>query len=126
MAYAAEEWIGFHSALLLQKKGFKGDYDFGYDDEIPDCLSPAITGLEIPAPTQQVVMRWLRETHNIFIQVCVVDHSTITMEEAYYFFKIFKNRRMVSGYDPVMFKTYEECVESAIEYCLEKLVKDED
>ena len=67
-----EQYVSFEVAVLLQNKGFdesvhawhsvfdKTNVDFSLG-EAPHC--------KIPAPTQQMAMRWLREKHNIHISI---------------------------------------------------------
>ena len=141
MATITEDYVSFETAKLLKEKGFNentehkiwyvikqfstgchwnsctykvGDTTREYDG---DCC--------IPMPTLQMAMKWLREVHNLFIQICIIPHTTITIEQKYYFFTIHKNRRTLafrkdfpSGY----YFTYEEACEAAIKYCLKVLI----
>ena len=135
-----EDYCDFETAKLLKEKGFSentehkiwyvikqfstgchwnsctykvGDITREYND---DCC--------IPMPTLQMAMKWLREKHNLFIQVNIVPHTTITMEQKYYLFSIHKDRRRLRRDDvPInYYNTYEEAVEAAIKYCLENLI----
>lgn len=75
-------------------------------------------------PTLQRVKKWLNEKYGIFIQVCLIPYTTITMEQKYYFIKLYINRRWKSfqELDEMRFATPEKAEERAIEYCLEHLI----
>ena len=114
-----EAYVSYEIAKLLKEKGFnevtldsyrangqlRGEYKF--------C--------NIPCPTHQMAMAWLRKK-GIFIQLCVIDHNTITVPEKYYFFKVYKDRRFISHDRTDSYYTYEDAVEAALKYCLEKLI----
>ena len=136
-----EDYVSFEVAKLLKEKGFDEicrAFWKVWDNHttICDCSSSHLfeychnsmleqynddEELNIACPTLQMAMRWLRENHNIDIMICVVDHSTITMEQDYYFYKIMLNRRHKHNESP-FYHTYEETAESAIKYCLENLI----
>ncbi len=72
---------------------------------------------QISAPTQSMVMDWLREVHNIDICVFPYESDYISWD---YKAKIYKNKEMyltITG-----FKIYKESCEAAIKYCLENLI----
>jgi hypothetical protein len=75
-------------------------------------------------PTLQMAMKWLREEHNLFIQVTIVPHTTITMEQKYYLFSIHKDRRRLRRNDVPTnyYNTYEQACEIAIKYCLKNIL----
>ena len=107
-----EDYVSFETAKLLKEKGFEqfgcdkqyntqGDLCSGY------CYGPV-------APTLQMVMKWLREVHHIFIRV-IQSHIEYCTCEIYY--------NIVHHYEfRESFNTYEEACEAAIKYCLEKLI----
>lgn len=130
MVIITEDYVSFETAKLLKEKGFDEYnplwYDLNKSSEGPffykeigwyghnsyDYNGKSI----ISAPTQQMVMRWLREVHKILI---VIDYAfniktglffklkyPCTSDEYY-----LKNSK--GGY-----KTYEEAVEAAIKCCL--------
>lgn len=72
---------------------------------------------QISAPTQSMVMDWLREVHNIDICVFPYESDYISWD---YEARIYKNKEMyltITG-----FKIYKESCEAAIKYCLENLI----
>ena len=66
-------------------------------------------------------MKWVREK-GIFIQIGVVEHSTITVPDDYYFFKVYKYRGFVSYEKTETYHTYEQAVEAVLKYALENLI----
>ena len=113
-----EDYVSFETALLLKEKGFEqvgcqkqyntqGDLCVGY------CYGPV-------APTLQMVMKWLREVHNIFIEIS----TSIDLNGDYHFsYTILDKeckyvRRWYTDFD----WKYEEAVEAALKYCLENLI----
>lgn len=149
-----EDYVSFEVAKLLKEKGFDentlckyagkdGVTEEWYDDYrermirfdwdeghlIEPLTEPedkyGVYGDTIPAPTLQMVMKWLREVHNLFIQVTIVPYTTVTMEQKYYLFSVCKNRRNLinrSDHPHDSYSTYEEACETAIKYCLENLI----
>jgi len=131
-----EQYVSFEIAKLLKEKGFDELCLCIYDTECTNHISVLdyeVTNNELEyrdnmcylAPTQALVMRWLREVYNLFIQVCIVSHTTVTMEQKYYFFTIHKDRRKIAfkkDYPYEYYATYEEACEAAIKYCLENLI----
>jgi hypothetical protein len=125
-----EDYVSFEIAKLLKEKGFDDDvlavyiYDNLFvkgENKIVNTANVPI----IPAPTLQMAMKWLREVHNIFIAIDVVPHVTVTMEQKYYFFKLYKDRRPCKSplNDSVrLYYSYEEACEAAMKYCLEHLI----
>ena len=133
MATITEDYVSSEIAELLKEKGFEEEcvyfYDWDEEDEIYRICSNggSCNSKEYPTyfsmPTLQMAMKWLREKHNLFIQVTIVPHTTITMEQKYYLFSIHKDRRRLRRDDvPInYYNTYEEACEAAIKYCLENL-----
>ena len=115
-----EDYISFETAKLLKKKGFSSDnchtaYDknggfFWYGDYSKDRRDV------IDAPTLQMAMRWLREVHNIFIQV------ELYSKYDNYCFELFQNTHRLIIEHREVYNSYEESCEAAIKYCLENLI----
>ena len=140
-----EDYISFETAKLLKEKGFDETcraFWKKWNGEINLCdCNPSHTfeychntmleryndseELNIAAPTLQSVMKWLREVYNIFIAINIIPNTVVTMEQKYYFFKPYKNRRIHNfplDYSIQCYETYEEACEAGIRYCLEKLI----
>ena len=78
----------------------------------------------IDAYTQQGILRWINNEYNLFIQPCIVDSTSVNMAQCYYFFRIYKNRRML---DPLKYyeglvATPEEAINNGIKYVLQTLI----
>jgi hypothetical protein len=123
-----EDYVSFETSKLLKEKGFDQNCATYYlDGQVWRHYHGEVIpkGKQIyAAPTQAVAMKWLREEHNLFIQVNIVPHTTITMEQKYYLFSIHKDRRRLRRNDVPTnyYNTYEQACEIAIKYCLENLI----
>ena len=116
-----EDYVSFKTAKLLKEKNFfsincytaydeNGDF-FWYGDYSKDRRDI------IDAPTLQMVMKWLRDTHGLFIHIDVIREASCWLAD------IQDIKGDVSIY-PVKkeFPNYEEACETAIRYCLENLI----
>ena len=119
-----EDYVSFETAKLLKEKGFDentymwwytvygelGEYDVTDRGRRPE--------LYINAPTLQMAMKWLREEHNIFIEISVDE----ALNEHGYQWALFDNTikriRPYAGWGD----TYEQSCEAAIKFCLENLI----
>ena len=120
-----EDYCSFEVSKLLKEKGFDGEcsrfymptgngrwkYAHYHDFDISD---------RIDCPTHQMAMSWLREEHNIFIEI----GTSIDLNGKYHFnYTILDKeckyvRRGYTDFD----WNYEEAVEASLKYCLEKLI----
>lgn len=106
MEFIKEAYVSIETAKMLEEKGFNDYYPKG------NCLQYAAT--------QQIVMRWLREIKNIYIEI---RRSSNT-----YFYGAVIVFRSKDGnnqlYDKIdkRYNSYEEAVEEALKYCLENLI----
>lgn len=120
-----EQYVSFETAKLLKDKGFDkkcvyryiGEPDYG--SKPPFVHFPKGNGSQYiyPAPTQALAMRWLREVHNLHIDIDVSegDWNPCVIE--------LENWSVVSEYDTENTQdTYENAVEYALKYCLTKLL----
>ena len=121
-----EDYVSFETAKLLKEKGFDEECCpwYGSDGNIhktgcemrnSDCALDSMM-----APTLQMAMKWLRETHHIFIDIIsrfsrnadndvCFSYSCKTPADTY---------ELIDG----EWLCYEEAAEAAIKYCLEKLI----
>ena len=130
MATITEDYVSFEIAKLLKEKGFDAKCDkccvyFADDDiRVLNLKYPKSAQLLIedryPCVTIQMAMKWLREVHNIFIQitvdfsdgaypmydVCVVDLARCTSI-------------IINGYNRY---SCEEAIKAGIKHCLENLI----
>ena len=132
MATIKEDYVSFEIAKLLKEKGFDipcncyGAYN-GVNLTYRLCITDKYTNWNkhtdkfiISCPTLQMAMKWLREVHNIFIQitvdfsdgaypmydVCVVDLARCTSI-------------IINGYNRY---SCEETIKAGIKHCLENLI----
>lgn len=117
-----EDYVSFEVAKPLKEKGFsersygaynlQGEFQEGHGEWNK-------TSIYYAAPTHQMAMKWLREVHNIVINIgwgevfedkfqwwCIIlslKDGSILRESEYY-------------------ATYEDAVEAALKYCLENLI----
>ena len=124
-----EEYVSFETAKLLKEKGFNVeclmsyvdkelmnvyDSDFPSEYELVNCDSEVVD-----APTLQMAMKWLREIHNLHVDIDPSEGdwkpNIIELE----------NWSCVDNGEISICNTYEQACEAAIKYCLNNLVKDE-
>lgn len=128
-----EDYVSYETSKLLKEKGFSSDdchtaYDedkvfFWYGDYSKDRK-----GI-VDAPTQALAMKWLREEYNKIIVpgISLDDRTSSTIN--YYIVGIWyvpKNNGGAFCYTSPTpyggYPSFEEACESAIKYCLEKLI----
>ena len=127
-----EDYVSFEIAKLLKEKGFDESCYQKYDDE--GYLSFNHVGYinaEKPtedfsalAPTLQMAMKWLREVHNLFIEIhfCQDTYEDVCCEvgwkEPTYNYRVIGIGNNDTYYVDTDFNSYESACESAIKYCL--------
>ena len=106
-----EDRVTFEIAKLLEEKGF--DF-FGEPTDTNSKLKKCGNDEIITAPTIHMVLKWLREVHNIDV--------TITPDrKENYTAMIFVNKEL--PFTSIgSFQTYEKACEAAIKYILENLI----
>ena len=124
-----ENYISFETAKLLKEKGFDEatlcDYSNKGTRWFNDVLVQHNSQGGIACPTLQMVMKWLREVHDIFIELTVGE----TNGKTWYDFDIIPiNKREIAWnhYDNLPFvecNSYEQACEAAIQYCLKNLIQ---
>ena len=119
-----EDYVSFETAKLLKEKGFNWNTDKQYyldkivgDYDITDRSRNPERYLD--APTLQMAMKWLRKVYNLEIY----PYHQYSQDGNKWWFEIVKFPSPVSEYESnAIYATYEEAVEAAIKYCLEKLI----
>lgn len=119
-----EDYVSSEIAQLLKEKGFDSECDYLY---VNGNIVRAQGGKynwnkgeaifndyknECSAPTLQMVMKWLREMHNITIGI-TFSLNIITYE-------IQKDEKFITAIGSS--RPYEDMLEEAIKYCLENLI----
>lgn len=118
-----EDYVSLETAKLLNEKGFNWNCESkrfypepDYDQESPDGVY---------APTLQMVMKWLREVHNLHCYsdydivlgwYCQITSLTETVEYDY------EEMKHYHPYNDNGFSSPEQACEAAIKYCLENLL----
>ena len=130
MTTITEDYVSFEIAKLLKEKGFDvyGDGSFGSEikiwmeyspfGKIKDVSSSRPSIKSYPAPTLQMAMKWLREVHNLFVDI----YYDYDFREGYKFsiHKLTKGTTLETNNEN--YSTYEQACDKAIKYCLENLM----
>lgn len=111
MAKITEDYCSKEIYRLLIEKGFDGEVHTTFDEE----------GYTQPSITHQMAIKWLREVHNIVIEIRVSHHFKIFDGYSAEFVKI--EGDVSYGYCLLNdYRTYKEAVEAGIKYALENLI----
>lgn len=117
-----EDYVSFETAKLLKEKGFNEATFYDYNERgirwFEEVLVNHNSQGGIACPTLQMAMKWLREVHNIHIEVKYFFEPHIYKYTITYTPVALDN---ISSH-PQCFNTYEEASETAIKYCLEELI----
>lgn len=130
-----EDYVSFETAKLLKEKGFDSECDYLY---VNGNIVRAQGGKcnwnkgetiftdyknECSAPTLQMVMKWLREVHNLFVFPFPQMNTNKFWVEIY---QLSDNQEWISLYcesiDLKDYPFYEQACEAAIQYCLQNLI----
>ena len=124
-----EDYVSFETAKLLKEKGFDDEYTNAFYDKagnlyfidlLSDLSEHTDNDTDIAASTLHVVMKWLREVHNLHITI----KPYITEDGIMYLFEIYKleAEKFTLIRSKTGFEKCEEAEESAIRYVLENLI----
>lgn len=134
MVTITEDYVSFEIAKLLKEKGFNGNTSSCYilEDSTHHIINDEVVQNEyyesqdsnehihlIQAPTLQMVMKWLREVHNIHIDIC---SNWDIIHWIYQVFVITPRTSRNSYVDKILYTSYEKAVEAGIKYALENLI----
>jgi len=118
-----ENYVSFEIAKLLKEKGFdepclmcynsdKKLDNYGHYNSYKNSDVFSLT-----APTLQMAMKWLRETHNLFLSI------QLHMDGSYVWYVYHTIHLTNKGADRETHShSYEEACEAAIKYCLTNLI----
>ena len=122
-----EDYVSFEIVKLLKEKGFDTGVRYFYqkigDDityHIGDFRNWNAHGMWYSIPTLQMAMKWLREVHELYIEVslsCDRENSNTKIFDAS-IFNLQNQRYKKLG----NIQGYEAACEAAIKYCLENLI----
>lgn len=112
-----EELISFETAKLAKEKGFyiKSPWMYCISRKIIFQTSQIKKKDRISSPTQSLLQKWLRETHNLHIEITIDLHDDLeTM--CFRGFNIIKmiNYKNIHFSNNKVFKTYEKVLEKGL------------
>ena len=126
MATITEDYVSFETAKLLKEKGFDIVVRYYYqkiDDDITyhigDFRNWNVHDMWYSMPTHQMAMRWLREEHNIHIDICSIWDI---LHWLYQVFVITPRTARNPYVDKILYTSYEQAIEAAILYTLKNLI----
>lgn len=118
MTTIKEDYVSFETAKLLKKKGFDEPCVYVYrHDRSEDIWDADKEDIACQKPTLQMAMKWLREMHNLWIDIDPLASYKWTWS---IWFMNDPNFKM--GESSQVISTYEEAVEEAIQYSLKNLI----
>ena len=122
-----EDFCSYEVAKLLKEKGFDKFNTYGWDEQLFDKEHPRNFSISfdnkehwISCPSQSMAMKWLREEHNIFIQI-----SAVLQDQPFglHYRPSIQDYHAYARHDNfIEYVTYEEAVEAALKYSLENLI----
>jgi hypothetical protein len=125
-----EDYVSYKTAKLLKEKGFENDAIScinvfkGHIYKIQDRVIDADDDVTIP--TLQMARKWLREKHNIHIEIRITNHSMSDMINIVKYYWVMTNTKTgrwcdeSTVYTVKAFDKSEEAEEDAIRHALEK------
>lgn len=119
-----EAYVSFETAKLLKEKGFDNISLIMYKENGEVCINPkSVVSWRLkywyPCLTLQMAMKWLREVHNIAINIGWGE----IFEDKFQWWCIILNQKDGNILrESEYYSTYEEACEAAIKYCLENLI----
>ena len=128
-----EAYCSFEVCKLLREKGFDEPCRSYFTDGTDycyctyDCDERTDINLgvfEYLRPTHQMVMAWLREKYKIMITIIPQEVSVGVDRMCYCIYRITEDlyQLLCNGKIDNLVDSYEETVEAALKYCLERLI----
>lgn len=122
-----EDYCSYEVSKLLKDKGFNDPFTHMFinkDNVKFDCSSTGVVPKEtIACPTHQMAMKWLREVYDLHI-IAYPFKSGNDVNATHYCCQVFKTFNLLGceKYTNETLTSYEQAVETALKYCLEKLI----
>ncbi len=127
-----EDYVSFESAVLLKEKGFdvpvKNYFSLNKDAMLHNLdkkngAKKNWNSFEIciSRPSQSLALKWLREVHNIFIEIKYLPNQ-FTDEPSYKAIIWDMNTEIGIPFSPDVSTYFETCCEKALKYTLENLI----
>lgn len=129
-----EDYVNFETAKLLKEKRFDIPCDYAYNNKAGHFEVDRSNFDEVYCfrPSLAMAMKWLREVHHIYIEICLYKTNKDDIEpkksrkSPYYTFGVWDtitgnnvDKRLTNDF---IGDTYEQACEAAIKYCLENLI----
>lgn len=130
-----EDYCSYEISRLLKDKGFDIEVGGMYVDKDNNFVHASIAPLKvkdyekvfddqfIPTCTHQMAMKWLREVHELFVDISFVKDED-QEEKLFWYYAIFElsydNAAHYNNADE--FTTYEKAVDAALKFSLEYLI----
>jgi hypothetical protein len=125
-----EQVVSERTARLAKLKGFKEYTEYWYPSfhkyELIRTISPKILidyelGNSFLAPTQAFLQQWLRETHNLYIDIRT--DQTTAPKFCYELVKYedYGNWEKILNVEWYLYRTYEEALEEALFFTLKQI-----
>lgn len=127
MATIKEDYVSYEVARLLKEKGFNWDCITYYVDSNPNNVQYSMlfennTTWEercCSAPTHQMTMAWLREVHNINIDIVPIWNRNRWEYQIFIVTPATSQRPYVAN---TLYLDYEEAAKEALKHSLENLI----
>ena len=118
-----EDYVSFEVAKLLKEKGFNEPIWTRYEDDNEVIFGDKYNWNNSPmghtsAPTHQMAKKWLREEHNLYVEIFVTWRDKIP----HYQWRINNLITQDTIVDTPCLEKPEEAVEAALKYTLENLI----
>lgn len=121
-----EAYVSYETAKLLKEKGFDESCRWAYDPNsssfaknFSEPKNSELSEYEYSKPTQAMAMRWLREIHNINIDIVSIWNLK---RWEYQVFIITPSTAAHPYVDHTLYMVYEEAIDAALGYILENLI----
>ena len=130
MATITEDYVSFDAAKLLKEKGFdsedcfafyKKNGEIGFLQTFGD-ITDYVSETCVIAPTLQMVLKWLREVHNIFIIIEPHKYDYINERNSSCIASLWQGDNYYENITSKDYPTYEEACEETIKFSLKNLI----
>lgn len=122
-----EDYISLETAKLLKEKRFDIETRYFYNEgsgwkRQSDSIIKTGSGEWVNCPTQALVVKWLLQKHNIFVETLVFDIGFLEKGKFCFQWRVYNNTENWAT-NTTEYKMPEEATEAAIQYCLKNLIE---
>jgi len=121
-----EAYCSFEVSKVFKEKGFVQETLMVYNQNgnfMPNGAIEDTYQIFYPAPTHQMAMAWLREEKNIFIVIEPHVYDYVNEKNKSYVCSLWVGDNYYEYIESRDYPSYEEAVETALKYCLKKIIK---